>query len=121
MKFKIMVVHQQAPTRTPQLFATVCLPDKIHVGYKHWIESNNEETPEEIVRALNESEIFDCIFSVAQKTNHQKAMQKYWKRRNEDVEKVDKIIKTEIQKYKDRTSCAKSPAQNTMEICHTCT
>ena len=104
MKFKIQVVHSKYPTRTPQLFAEVKLPDRIHVGYNEWIEANHEGIPEEIIKALNDCEVRDCIYSIIEKSNHQKVMSKYWNKRKAE---------------EDRTSCAKIPAQNTMEICHT--
>ena len=64
MKFNIMCVHSKYPGRTPQLFAKIELPSIIHVGYKEWIETDNEPIKEEILKALNDSEVRDCIFTI---------------------------------------------------------
>ena len=76
-----MCVHSKYPGRTPQLFAKIELPSIIHVGYKEWIETDNEPIKEEILKALNDSEVRDCIFTIAEKGNRSKAMKEYWRKR----------------------------------------
>lgn len=81
MKFNIMCVHSKYPGRTPQLFAIIELPDSIHVGYKEWIKTENEHIQEEILNALNDNEVRDCIFTIAEKSNRSKVMKEYWRKR----------------------------------------
>jgi hypothetical protein len=81
MNFKIMVTHSSCPNIEKQLFAKVVLPDSIHVGGGKWIESRNDGLPEEIIKALNDNQVRDCVFTIAEKNNQSQAMQKYWKRR----------------------------------------
>jgi hypothetical protein len=76
-----MVTHSNCPNIEKQLFAKVTLPDFIYIDNGIWVESKNDGLPEEIIKALNDNKVRDCIFTIAEKNNQSQAMQKYWKRR----------------------------------------